>query len=126
MKKTISTPNAPAAIGPYSQAIEANGTLYVSGQIPIVPQTGQIIEGGIAEQTQQALKNIEAILTAAGYTVANVVKTTCLLADINDFAQFNTVYEHFFGTQDAPARATFAVKALPKGALVEVEVVASK
>ena len=126
MKKTISTPNAPAAIGPYSQAIEANGTLYVSGQIPIVPQTGMIAEGGIAEQTKQVLKNIDAILTEAGYTAANVVKTTCLLANIDDFAQFNATYEQYFGTQNAPARATFAVRALPKGALVEVEVIATK
>jgi len=126
MKRTISTPNAPAAIGPYSQAIEANGTLYVSGQIPIVPQTGVIAEGGIEEQTKQALKNIEAILTAAGYTFADVVKTTCLLANISDFSQFNTIYEKYFGTQDAPARATFAVKALPKNALVEIEVIATK
>lgn len=126
MKKIVSTNNAPAAIGPYSQAVEANGTLYVSGQIPIVPQTGTIIEGGIEEQTTQSLKNIGAILAEAGYTFANVVKTTCLLADINDFAQFNAVYEKFFGTTNAPARATYAVKALPKGALVEIEVIATK
>lgn len=126
MKRVIATSNAPAAIGPYSQAIEANGTLYVSGQIPIVPATGQIAEGGIEEQTNQSLKNIEAILKEAGYTFGDVVKTTCLLADIADFGKFNEVYAKYFGTEGAPARATFAVKALPKGALVEIEVVATK
>ncbi len=126
MRKVIATPNAPAAIGPYSQAIESNGTLYVSGQIPIVPQTGNLIEGGIEEQTEQALKNIGEILKAAGYTYSDVAKTTCLLADIADFAKFNDIYAKFFGTEGAPARATFAVKALPKGALVEIEVIASK
>lgn len=126
MKKQISTTKAPAALGPYSQAIEAGNTLYISGQIPIIPETGNFPEGGIEEQTEQSLKNIAAILDEAGYTFANVVKTTCLLADINDFGKFNGVYEKYFGTVAAPARATFAVKALPKGALVEIEAIAVK
>lgn len=125
MKKEIATTQAPAALGPYSQAIEANGMLFVSGQIPIVPATGALVEGDIKAQTRQSMENIAAILAEAGYTFDNVVKTTCLLADINDFAAFNQVYGEYFGTA-APARATFAVKALPKGALVEVEVIAAK
>ena len=99
--------------------------LFVSGQIPIVPATGALVEGDIKAQTRQSMENIAAILAEAGYTFDNVVKTTCLLADINDFAAFNQVYGEYFGTA-APARATFAVKALPKGALVEVEVIAAK
>lgn len=125
MKKEIATTKAPAALGPYSQAIEANGMLFVSGQIPIVPATGALVVGDIKAQTRQSMENIAAILAEAGYTFDNVVKTTCLLADINDFAAFNQVYGEYFGTA-APARATFAVKALPKGALVEVEVIAAK
>lgn len=125
MKKEIATTKAPAALGPYSQAIEANGMLFVSGQIPIVPATGALVEGDIKAQTRQSMENIAAILAEAGYTFDNVVKTTCLLADINDFAAFNQVYGEYFGTA-APARATFAVKALPKGALIEVEVIAAK
>lgn len=125
MKKEIATTKAPAALGPYSQAIEANGMLFVSGQIPIVPATGALVEGDIKAQTRQSMENIAAILAEAGYTFDNVVKTTCLLADINDFAAFNQVYDEYFGTA-APARATFAVKALPKGALVEVEAIAAK
>ena len=119
MKKEIATTKAPAALGPYSQAIEANGMLFVSGQIPIVPATGALVEGDIKAQTRQSMENIAAILAEAGYTFDNVVKTTCLLA------AFNQVYGEYFGTA-APARATFAVKALPKGALVEVEVIAAK
>lgn len=126
MKRIISTLNAPAAIGPYSQAVEANGTLYISGQIPVVPTTGEIVKGDIEAQTEQSLRNIEAILTAAGYSIADVVRTTCLLAEIADFSKFNEVYERHFGRIDAPARATFAVKALPKGALVEIEAIAVK
>ena len=125
MKKEIATTKAPAALGPYSQAIEANGMLFVSGQIPIVPATGALVEGDIKAQTRQAMEHVGAILAEAGYASDNVVKTTCLLADINDFAAFNQVYGEYFG-QAAPARATFAVKALPKGALVEVEVIAAK
>lgn len=123
MKKRISTNNAPAAIGPYSQAIEVNGTLYVSGQIPIDPATGDFVEGGIKEQTEQVFKNIKAILTEAGLTTSNIVKTTVLLSDIANFAAMNEVYAtQFEGT--FPARSAFAVRDLPKAALVEIEVIA--
>ena len=123
MKRIISTTAAPGAIGPYSQAVEANGTLYISGQVPIDPVTGKLVEGGITEQTTQALKNIRAILLAAGYTMDNVVKSTCLLSDMSDFKAMNEVYAQFY-TSDQPARAAFAVKGLPLGALVEIETVA--
>lgn len=123
MKKVISTNNAPAAIGPYSQAIEVNGTIYASGQIPINPATGEFVSGGIKEQTEQVFKNIKAILSEAGLSTDNIVKTTVLLADIADFAAMNEVYAgQFSGT--FPARSAFAVKDLPKGALVEIEVIA--
>jgi 2-iminobutanoate/2-iminopropanoate deaminase len=125
MKKIISTPNAPAAIGPYSQAVEANGTLYVSGQIPIDSSTGKIVEGGIVEQTQQVMKNIEAILIAAGYSFDNVVKSTCLLSDMANFAEMNKVYGSVY-QNNPPARAAFAVKGLPLGALIEIESIAVK
>ncbi len=125
MKKIISTNEAPAAIGPYSQAIETNGTLYISGQIPINPQNGSLVDGNIEAQTHQVLKNIGAILKAAGHEYSNVVKTTCLLADIEDFAAFNNVYAEYF-KDNAPARACFAVKALPKGAKLEIEVISVK
>jgi 2-iminobutanoate/2-iminopropanoate deaminase len=123
MKKIISTNNAPAAIGPYSQAIEINGTLFASGQIPIDPATGDFVEGGIKEQTEQVFKNIKAILTEAGLTTGNIVKTTVLLSDIANFAAMNEVYAtQFEGT--FPARSAFAVRDLPKAALVEIEVIA--
>lgn len=123
MKKVISTNNAPAAIGPYSQAIEINGTIYASGQIPIDPSTGEFVSGGIKEQTEQVFKNIKAILAEAGLTTDNIVKTTVLLADISDFAAMNEVYANqFSGT--FPARSAFAAKDLPKGALVEIEIIA--
>lgn len=125
MKRIISTTAAPGAIGPYSQAVEANGTLYISGQVPINPATGKIVEGGITEQTTQALKNIKAILLAAGYTLNDVVKSTCLLSDMSDFKAMNEVYAQFY-TSDQPARAAFAVKGLPLGALIEIETVAVK
>jgi 2-iminobutanoate/2-iminopropanoate deaminase len=125
MKRIISTTAAPGAIGPYSQAVEANGTLYISGQVPIDPATGKLVEGGITEQTNQALKNIRAILHAAGYTMDNVVKSTCLLSDMSDFKAMNEVYAQFY-TSDQPARAAFAVKGLPMGALIEIETVAVK
>ena len=125
MKKIIVSKNAPAAIGPYSQAVEANGFLFISGQLPINPRTGAFPEGGIKEQTKQSFLNIKAILTEAGLTMDNVVKTTVLLADISDFAAMNEVYtEQFQNTY--PARSAFAVKDLPKGALVEIEVIAAK
>ncbi|MGM9804706.1 MAG: RidA family protein [Muribaculaceae bacterium] len=125
MKRVISTPNAPAAIGPYSQAIEVNGILFISGQIPINPATGEIVEGGITEQATQSFKNISAILNEAGYTFDNVVKTTVFLSDMADFAAMNAVYaQHFKG--DFPARSAVAVKTLPKNVLVEVETIAAK
>ena len=121
--KVISTKKAPAAIGPYSQAIQVGSLIYTSGQIPIDPATGNFVEGGIKEQTRQSLTNIQAILEEAGLTMANVVKTTVFMADMNDFADMNSVYAEFF-TEPYPARSAVAVKTLPKGALVEIEVVA--
>ena len=125
MKKVISTKNAPGAIGPYSQAIEANGMLFISGQIPINPETGNIVEGGIYEQTEQVMRNLEGILTEAGYTFDNVVKSTCLLSDMANFAAMNEVYGKRFA-QNPPARAAFAVRTLPKEVLVEIEMIAAK
>lgn len=122
--KALSTPNAPAAIGPYSQAIEANGFVYASGQLPIDPATGTFPEGGIAEQTRQSILNAQAILRSAGLDLDRVVKTTVLLADIADFVAMNEVYSQFF-SEPFPARSAFAVKALPKGALVEIEMIAA-
>jgi 2-iminobutanoate/2-iminopropanoate deaminase len=124
MKQIISTDQAPAAIGPYSQAINLNGTLYVSGQIPVNPATGTI-PAGIDAQTRQALQNIGAILDAAGFTFNDVVKTTVLLADMDDFAAMNAVYAEYF-TQDKPARVCFQAAALPKGALVEIDATAGR
>ena len=123
--KTIHTNNAPAAIGPYSQAIEVNGFIFASGQIPIDPSTGNFVEGGIKEQTKQAITNAENILKEAGTDLAHVVKTTVYLANMADFAAMNEVYATFF-QQPFPARSAVAVKDLPKGALVEVEVLAYK
>lgn len=123
--KPIVTSAAPAAIGPYSQAIEVNGFVYASGQLPIDPATGAFPEGGVREQTRQSLLNVKAILEEAGLTLANVVKTTVYLADMGDFAAMNEIYSQFF-SQPFPARSAVAVKALPKGALVEVEVIAAR
>ena len=123
--KAIATNNAPAAIGPYSQAIEVNGFVYASGQIPIDPATGAFVPGGIREQTRQSLKNASAILQQAGTDMSHVVKTTVYLADIADFAAMNEVYATFF-QEPYPARSAVAVKDLPKGALVEIEVLAAK
>ena len=117
----VSTSNAPAAIGPYSQGIVAGDFLFVSGQIPIVPETGNLVEGGIAEQTERSLRNLIAIIEEAGADVSKIVKTSCYLAEIADFAAFNEVYVKMIDS--APARACFAVKDLPKGALVEVEAI---
>ena len=125
MKKVINTKNAPAAIGPYSQAIEANGTIYISGQVPIDPATGKVVEGGINEQTEMVMKNIEAILTEAGYTFSDVVKSTCLLSDMSNFAAMNAIYGSRY-PENPPARAAFAVKELPLGVLVEIETIAVK
>ena len=119
MKRVIHTENAPKAIGPYSQAIEANGMLFISGQIPVNPATGTVPEG-ITAQTEQVLKNVEAILKEAGYGFENVIKTTCLLSDIANFKPMNEVYAKYY-TKDCPARAAFAVKDLPMGVLVEIE-----
>ena len=125
MKKVISTPKAPAAIGPYSQAIETEGYLFTSGQIPINPATGEVEGTTIEEQAEQVMQNIGAILEAAGLTFANVVKTTCFLADLADFAAFNAVYAKYF-PEAAPARSCFAVAGLPKGAKLEVETICIK
>ena len=124
MKKAISTAKAPAAIGPYSQAIQVGNLVYTSGQLPIDPATGNFPEGGIKEQTRQSLKNIQSILQESGLTMASVVKTTVFMADMQDFADMNAVYAEFFA-EPYPARSAVAVKTLPKGALVEIEVVAA-
>ena len=118
----ISTPNAPKAIGPYSQAIKVGGMLYTSGQIPLDPVSGSMVGANISEQAEQVMKNLSAVLAAAGTSFDHVVKTTCFLADIAGFAAFNEVYGKYITS--APARSCVAVKDLPKGALVEVEVIA--
>ena len=125
MKQVISTPNAPAAIGPYSQAIETDGYLFTSGQIPINPATGEVEGTTIEEQAEQVMKNIGAVLEAAGLDFSHVVKTTCFLADLADFAAFNAVYGKYF-PEAAPARSCFAVAGLPKGAKLEVETICVK
>ncbi|MBR5842529.1 MAG: RidA family protein [Bacteroidaceae bacterium] len=125
MKKQINTAAAPAAIGPYSQAIEANGMVFVSGQLPIDPATGAFAEGGIKELTRQSLTNMKAILAEAGLTMDNVVKTTVFLADMADFAEMNEVYASFFEGV-CPARSAVAVKTLPKEARVEIECIAAR
>ena len=125
MKKIISTEQAPAAIGPYSQAVEVNGTLYISGQVAIDPSTGKVAEGGITGQTTQVMKNIGAILHAAGYGYSDVVKSTCLLSDMANFKAMNEVYGSYY-PENPPARAAFAVKELPLGVLIEIETIAVK
>jgi 2-iminobutanoate/2-iminopropanoate deaminase len=125
MKTIIYSENAPKAIGPYSQAVEANGLLFISGQVPIDPTTGKITEGGIREQTEQVMKNIGAILKAAGYGYGDVIKSTCLLSDIDNFAAMNEVYGTYY-PENPPARAAYAVVRLPLGALVEIETIAAK
>ena len=122
MKKIIFTEKAPKAIGPYSQAVEVNGTLYISGQVPVNPETGKIPEG-IKEQTEQVMKNIGAILEAAGYTFENVVKSTCLLSDMDNFQAMNEVYGSYY-KENPPARAAYGVVKLPLGALIEIETIA--
>ncbi|MGP1566230.1 MAG: RidA family protein [Candidatus Cryptobacteroides sp.] len=121
--KQVSTKSAPAAIGPYSQAVKTDGLVFVSGQLPIDPQTGAFPEGGIAAQTAQSLKNLGSILAEAGSDYSKVIKTTVFLADMADFAAMNEVYSSFFNAP-FPARSAIAVKALPKGALVEIECIA--
>ena len=125
MKTVIATTAAPGAIGPYSQAIEAGGFVFVSGQLPLDPATGAFVPGGVEEQAEQSLRNLKAVLAGAGCTMEDVVKTTVFLADINDFAAINTIYAEYF-TGEAPARSCVQVAALPKGALFEVEAVAVK
>jgi 2-iminobutanoate/2-iminopropanoate deaminase len=123
MLTTITAPHAPAAIGPYSQAIAANGFLYLSGQIPLVPDTGELLLGDVAAQTEQVVQNIAAVLSAGGSDFQHIIKTTCFLQNMSDFAEFNAVYEKHFISK--PARSCVAVAALPKGALVEIEVIAA-
>ena len=123
MKQTIKTEHAPGAIGPYSQAVKAVGFIFLSGQIPIDPRTGEFIAGGIAEQTEQVLKNLSAVLEAAGASLADVVKTTVFLADMNDFAAMNEVYSRFF-QENPPARSTVEAARLPRDARVEIDVIA--
>ncbi len=120
----IETKKAPSAVGAYSQAIVSNGFVFVSGQIPVSAETGEVVSGGIAEQTEQVCKNLSAILVASGSSLEKVVKTTCYLADISDFKAFNGVYATFFVGR--PARACVAVKDLPKGVLVEIDAIAEK
>jgi len=125
MKKIINTPAAPKAVGPYSQAVEFNGMLFISGQIPIDPAIGKIVEGGIREQTEQVMKNIGVILKAAGYDYTDVVKSTCLLNDMDNFASMNEVYAKYY-PENPPARAAYGVVRLPLGAMVEIETIAVK
>lgn len=125
MKKVVFSANAPAAIGPYSQAIKTDKTIYVSGQLPVVPATGEFPSDDIKAQTKQSLENIKTILESEGYTMADIVKTTVLLSDIKDFGAMNEVYGTFF-TGDFPARAAFQVAAVPKGAKLEIEAIAYK
>ena len=122
MRKSVSTPNAPAAIGPYSQAIRCGNLLFTSGQIPLDPATGTVVGDNIREQAERVMQNLGAVLAAGGSSFENAVKTTCFLADMGDFATFNEVYATYFTTN--PARSCVAVKTLPKGVLVEVEIVA--
>lgn len=123
MKQIIKTERAPQAIGPYSQAVRAGALVFASGQIPLDPQTGEFVEGGVAEQTEQVLRNLSAVLEAAGTSLDRVVKTTVFLADMNDFAAMNEVYGRYF-SQDAPARATVEAARLPRDARVEIEAIA--
>ncbi|HEX2196097.1 MAG TPA: RidA family protein [Actinomycetota bacterium] len=122
-KKIVSTPDAPAAVGAYSQAVVGNGFVFCSGQVPLDPRTGELVGGSIADQTRRCLENLSAVLRAAGSSLDAVVKVTAFLVDMDDFAEFNEAYGEFFG-DEPPARATFAVAALPKGAEVEIECIA--
>ena len=124
MKQIIRTSHAPGAIGPYSQAVKAGGFVFASGQIPIDPQTGQFVPGGIAEQTEQVLRNLSAVLEAAGSSLEDVVKTTVFLADMNEFVAMNEVYGRYFSEDAPPARATVQAARLPRDARVEIEVIA--
>lgn len=124
MKQIITTNKAPAPIGPYNQAVKCGNLLYTSGQIPVNPETGTKVEGGIKEQTVQVLENLKAVLAGAGASLDHVIKTTVFLQDMGDFAEFNGIYAEYFGEENAPARSTVQVAALPIGALVEIELVA--
>ncbi|KAB1854573.1 RidA family protein [Acinetobacter tandoii] len=126
MKQIISTENAPAAIGPYSQGIAFQKLIFTSGQLPLIPETMTFPEGGIREQTRQSLLNVKSILEAQGGSLETVIKTTCFLADLADFVEFNAVYTEFFGEENPPARACVEAARLPKDALVEIEVIAFK
>lgn len=125
MKKTINTEHAPKAIGPYSQATEINGMLFISGQVPINPATGKVVDSDIKLQTRQVMENIKAVLEAGGYAFEDVVKSTCLLSDMKYFAAMNEVYAEYYPV-NPPARAAFAVKELPLGVMVEIETIAVK
>jgi len=125
MKEIINTNKAPGAIGPYSQAVKAGNTLYISGQVPVNPATSKVVDGGIVEQTEQVMQNISAILEEAGYSFSDVVKSTCLLSDMSNFAAMNEVYGKYY-PENQPARAAFAVKGLPLSVLVEIETIAVK
>lgn len=125
MKKIIATENAPQAIGPYSQAVACGNFLFTSGQLGLDPKTGNFVEGGVTEQTEQVIRNLKAVLEKAGFSLQNVVKTTCFLADMNDFAAMNEVYRKHF-TGDYPARSAVAIKTLPKNGLVEIEAICCK
>lgn len=125
MKKIIATENAPQAIGPYSQAVACGNFLFTSGQLGLDPKTGNFVEGDVTEQTEQVIRNLKAVLEKAGFSLENVVKTTCFLADMNDFAAMNEVYRKHF-TGDYPARSAVAIKTLPKNGLVEIEAICCK
>ena len=125
MKRVISTANAPQAIGPYSQAIEAGGFVFVSGQIPLIPATGELVEGSVEVQTARVLENLKAILEAAGSSLENVVKTTVYITNMDDFAKVNGIYGQYF-QENPPARVCVEVSKLPKGALVEIDVIAAR
>ncbi|MGB6328327.1 MAG: RidA family protein [Halarcobacter sp.] len=126
MKQIISTKKAPAAIGPYNQGTSFEKLVFLSGQIPLNPETMEIVEGGVKEQTKQVMENLKAVLEEANSSYGNVLKTTCYLSDMDNFLAFNEVYAEYFGASDAPARATVAVKTLPKNVLVEVDAIAFK
>ena len=124
MKQIINTDNVPAPIGPYNQAVKSGHLLYTSGQIPVDPQTGEMVAGGIREQAIQVLENLKALLESTGGTLNDVLKTTVFLADMEDFPEFNVIYAEYFDGENAPARSTIQVAALPLGALIEIELIA--
>ena len=125
MKKIISTDKAPAAIGPYSQAVEVNGLVFTSGVIPIIPETGELVEGGIEKQAEQAIGNLKALIEASGAKIEDTIKTVVFIKDMNDFAKVNEIYSSFF-TGDCPARACVEVARLPKDVLIEIEAIVAK